>query len=269
MTAGLSVSPAASLAAPALRTIDLAVGYRSRRARRVVLDRLNLSLRPGELVCLLGPNGSGKSTLLRTLAGMQPPISGSLEIGGCDVRRLKEADLARRLAVVLTERPMVGALTAVDVVELGRYPHAGWFGRLSQRDHHVVDRALEAAGARHLAAVDFGRLSDGERQRIMIARALAQEPAVLVMDEPTAFLDVSSRIELMGLVRRIGSDQRLALVLSTHDLEPALRAADVVWLIMPDGQLCAGGPSELIADGCIEAAFSRSADFHPGMEAVR
>jgi iron complex transport system ATP-binding protein len=269
MTADLSASPAASMADPALRTLDLAVGYRSRRVRRVVLDRLNLSVRPGELVCLLGQNGTGKSTLLRTLAGMQPPMSGSVEIGGCDVRRLKEADLARRLAVVLTERPMVGALRSLDVVALGRYPYTGWFGRLSQRDRCVVHWAIEAAGARHLAALDFGRLSDGERQRIMIARALAQEPAVLVMDEPTAFLDVSSRIELMGLVRRIVSDERLALVLSTHDLEPALRAADVVWLIMPDGRIHAGAPGALIADGCIETAFSRSADSHPSVEAVR
>jgi iron complex transport system ATP-binding protein len=269
MTTALGVNPVASTLVPALRTIDLSVGYQLRRARSVLLDRLNLSLRPGELVCLLGPNGTGKSTLLRTLAGMQRPISGAVEIGGCDVRRMKEADLARRLAVVLTERPVVGALTALDVVELGRYPYAGWFGRLSRRDHVMVDRALEAAGARHLAALDFGKLSDGERQRIMIARALAQEPAVLVMDEPTAFLDVSSRIELMGLVRRIVSDERLALVLSTHDLEPALRAADVVWLIMPDGQLHTGAPSELIARGCIEAAFSRSADSHPSMGAVR
>jgi iron complex transport system ATP-binding protein len=254
---------------PALRTIDLAVGYQSRHARRVVLDRLNLSLRPGELVCLLGPNGSGKSTLLRTLAGMQPPMSGFVEIGGCDVRRMKEADLARRLAVVLTERPMVGALTGLDVVELGRYPYAGWFGRLSERDHLLVDRALEAAGAGHLATVDFGKLSDGERQRIMIARALAQEPAVLVMDEPSAFLDVSSRIELMALVRRIVQDERLAVVLSTHDLEPALRAADVVWLIMPGGRLLAGAATAVVAEGLVEAAFNHSRDFHPGLEAVR
>ena len=269
MTDGVSVNSAASMSDPALRTIDLAVGYRSRRARRVVLDRLNLSVRPGELVCLLGANGSGKSTLLRTLAGMQAPISGSVEIGGCDVRRLKEADLARRLAVVLTERPMIGALTSLDVVELGRYAYAGWFGRLSQRDRDVVQRAIEAAGARHLAALDFGKLSDGERQRIMIARALAQEPAVLVMDEPTAFLDVSSRIEVMALVRRIVRDERLALVLSTHDLEPALRAADVVWLIMPDGRLHVGTPNDMLADGRLDAAFNRSPDPPPSIEAVR
>jgi iron complex transport system ATP-binding protein len=240
---------------PALRTIDLSVGYRSRSVRSAVLENLNLSVRPGELVCLLGPNGIGKSTLLRTLARMQPPISGCIELGGCDLRRLHQVDLARRLGVVLTERPIVGALAAAHVVEFGRYPHSGWFGRLSERDHEVVRRAFAAVGARHLAACDYSTLSDGERQRILIARALAQEPLMLLLDEPTAFLDVPSRVELMGLLRRLAHDEHLAVVASTHDLELALRTADMLWLIMPDGRLYAGAPEDLVADGRIEEAF--------------
>ena len=250
-----TVSTAASRNNLALRTIDLSVGYRSRRVRRVVLDTLNVRVHPGELVCVLGPNGIGKSTLLRTLARMQPPMAGSIELGGCDLRRLNQMDLARCLGVVLTERLIVGALTAAHVVELGRYPHSGWFGRLSRRDHDVVRWAIDAVGARHLAARDYGKLSDGERQRIMIARALAQEPLLLVMDEPTAFLDVPSRVELMGLLRRLARDERVAIVASTHDLELALRTADTVWLIMPDGRLLAGAPEDIVAAGCVEEAF--------------
>ncbi len=268
MTGDLGTAGAFSISVPALRTIDLSVGYPSRRASRVVLRGLNLSLRAGELVCLLGPNGAGKSTLLRTLAGMQPPISGVVEIRGGDVRRMSEIDLARRLAVVLTETPAVGALTATGVVELGRYPYAGWFGRLSARDHDVVRRVIDAAGARHLAARDYSRLSDGERQRVMIARALAQEPTVLVLDEPTAFLDVSSRCEMMRLMRRLAHDQHLALVLSTHDLELALRTADTVWLIGPDGRLDAASPGEMVNDGRIDNAFNRSRDFEASVEVV-
>lgn len=245
----------ASTADLALRTIDLSVGYRSRRVRRVVLDNLNVRVHPGELVCLLGPNGIGKSTLLRTLAKMQPAMSGIIELGGCDLRRLNQMDLARRLGVVLTERLIVGALTAVHVVELGRYPHSGWFGRLSPRDREVVGWAIDAVRAQHLAAREYSKLSDGERQRIMIARALAQEPLMLLLDEPTAFLDVPSRLELMGLLRRLARDEHLAVVVSTHDLELALRTADTVWLIMPDGRLHAGAPEDIVVDGRVEEAF--------------
>jgi iron complex transport system ATP-binding protein len=251
----VSAARPASPADLALRTVDLSVGYRSRRAQRIVLDRLNVRVHPGELVCLLGPNGLGKSTLLRTLAKMQPAMSGRIELGGCDLRRLNPMDLARRLGVVLTERLTVSALTAAHVVELGRYPHSGWFGRLTPRDHEVVRWTIHAVGAEHLAVRDYNELSDGERQRILIARALAQEPLMLLLDEPTAFLDVPSRVQLMGLLRRLVRDERLAVVVSTHDLELALRTADTLWLIMRDGRLHAGAPKDMVLDGRIEEAF--------------
>src|SRR5262249_11763432 len=157
----------------------------------------------GELACVLGPNGIGKSTLLRTLAGMQPPLRGSVEVAGSDLHTLTGTELARRLAVVLTDRVDVRGLSVRRVVELGRYAYSDWRGRLGAQDRHAVDRALDAAGACHLAERDVGRLSDGERQRVMIARALAQQPQLLVLDEPTAFLDVPSRVELMSLLRRL------------------------------------------------------------------
>jgi iron complex transport system ATP-binding protein len=255
---------------PALRTRDLAVGYSTRRSRRAVLERVNLEARAGELVCLLGPNGIGKSTLLRTLARMQPPLWGTVELAGTDLRSITDAELARRLGVVLTERVMVEALGVRRIVELGRYPHSGWFGRITDRDRRAVDWAIDAVGASHLVERDFSRLSDGERQRVMIARALAQEPVLLVLDEPTAFLDVPSRVELMGLLRHLTRDTALAVVVSTHDLELALRTADLVWLVMPGGELMAGAPEDVVLAGGVAQAFEgRRIRFHPEERSFR
>jgi iron complex transport system ATP-binding protein len=247
----------------ALRTRDLAVGYRTRRARRAVLEHVSVAVDSGEFVCLLGPNGIGKSTLLRTIARMQPPLWGSVELGGADLRAVSHAELARRLGVVLTERVAVEALTVRQIVGLGRYPHSGWFGGLADRDRAVVDWAIDAVGVRHLAERDVSRLSDGERQRVMIARALAQEPLLLVLDEPTAFLDVPSRVELMGLLRRLTRDRPLAVVVSTHDLELALRTADTIWLVMPGGEVITGAPEDVVLSGAIGQAFEgRQIRFH-------
>jgi iron complex transport system ATP-binding protein len=247
----------------ALRTRDLAVGYRTRWMRRAVLERLNLEVHPGELVCLLGPNGIGKSTLLRTVARMQAPLGGAVELGGVDLQTITPSELARRVGVVLTERVAVEALLARRVVELGRYPHSGWFGRLTDHDRAVVAWAIDAVGAQHLATRDFSCLSDGERQRVMIARALAQEPVLLVLDEPTAFLDVPSRAELMGLLRQLTREGTLAVVVSTHDLELALRTADVVWLVMPGGDLVTGAPEDVVLSGAMAQAFEgRQVRFH-------
>lgn len=243
----------------ALRTRGLAVGYRTRRVPRVVLDGLNLSVRRGDLVCLLGANGTGKSTLLRTIARMQPPLAGSVELDAVDLASLSQVAVARRLGAVLTERVVVDALTARCLVEWGRYPHTGWFGDLTDRDHHIVAWAIDVVGARHLAERHVTQLSDGERQRVMIARALAQEPSVLVLDEPTAFLDMPSRMELMVLLRRLARVDVLAIVASTHDVDLALRLADAIWLVTATGEVLAGAPEDLVLSGAIAAAFDGGA----------
>lgn len=253
-----------------IRTIDLTVGYKSRRLRTVVLEKLNLAVRKGELVCLLGTNGTGKSTLLRTLARIQPQLSGSLEIDGKDLQKLTQLELAQKLGIVLTERPLVGALTARRLVELGRYPYWDWSGRMRDEDHEMVQWAIESVGAEQLASRDCMSLSDGERQRFMIARALAQEPSILLLDEPTAFLDVPARVEVMGLLRRLARQEQLAIVVSTHDLELALRMADTIWLVSPEKQVDVGSPEDLILAGNVEKAFqAENIQFHPEERAFR
>lgn len=238
-----------------LRTQELAVGYCTRRARRAVLERVNVSVAAGELVCLLGPNGIGKSTLLRTLAGMQPALAGHVELNGRDMRSLTSVEVARHLAVVLADRTVIDGLTSRRVIELGRYPHIGWFGHINGDDSRIVDAAIEAVGIRHVAHRDVGRLSDGERQRVMIARALAQQPSLLILDEPTAFLDLPSRVELMALLRDLTRSEHVAAIVSTHDLELAVRVADIVWLVMPGGELSSGAPEDVMLSGAIAEAF--------------
>lgn len=242
-------------ATAALRAHDLTVGYTARHSRRAVLERVNVGACRGEMVCLLGPNGIGKSTLLRTLAAMQPALAGRVDIDDQDTRTLTPGELAKRLAVVLTDRGVIDGLTARRVVELGRHPHSGWFGGLHGDDRAAVEAAMAALGISHLAGREISRLSDGERQRVMIARALAQQPSVLLLDEPTAFLDVPSRVDLMALLRDLTRREDVVVVVSTHDLELALRVADVVWVVMPGGELASGSPEDVMLSGAINDAF--------------
>lgn len=242
----------------ALRTCNLAVGYRRRQAICAVIERVSVTIRRGELVCLLGANGVGKTTLLRTIAAMQPPLAGRVEIGNDDVHAAGASELAKILAIVLTERGAIAGLTSRRVVELGRYPHTGWFGRLDTADQQIVDAAIHAVGIRHLADRDISQLSDGERQRVMIARALAQQPSVLILDEPTAFLDLPSRVELMTLLRDLSRREGVAVIVSSHDLELAVRVADVIWLLVPGGELATGAPEDVMLSGAIADAFEGS-----------
>ncbi|MHC5705264.1 ABC transporter ATP-binding protein [Streptomyces tirandamycinicus] len=243
-----------------LATRGLAVGYRTRAPRRrgagrAVLSGLDLRARAGELTVLLGPNGAGKSTLLRTLCGLLPPLDGRVLIGGGDLARTPPAALARRLAVVLTDRVDPGLLSVRELAGLGRHPHTGFTGRLTAADRAAVEWSLEAVGAGHLADRPAAELSDGERQRVLTARALAQEPEVVLLDEPTAFLDVPSRVALTVLLRDLARDRGLTVVVSTHDLELALRVADAVWLVDHDRRVHTGAPEDLIRSGAVAGAF--------------
>lgn len=247
-----------SSAPPLLRAEELAVGYlHSRSASRTVAGPLSLALWPGELVCLLGPNGAGKSTLLRTLAGLQPPLAGRLDVGGASLSSLSAADRARQLSIVLTERPEAGTLTVQELVRLGRHPHTNWLGGLTAHDHDRVRAALAATDTTAFAARPMGELSDGERQKVMLARALAQDTPIILLDEPTAHLDLPNRVALMRLLHQLARSTGKAILLSTHELDLALQAADRVWLLPATGELLTGTPEDLVLSGAFAAAFYR------------
>ena len=247
-----------------LKLEDLAIGYKTRRRETVVASGIDLSLAGGEFVCLLGANGAGKSTLLRTVAGMQPPLAGRVLIDGADMSRCDAQERAKLVSVVLTERTMAGLLTGRVMVSLGRYPHTGWFGALSPDDHRIVEEALRQTGAASFGERLVGELSDGERQRVMLARALAQQPKLLILDEITAFLDLPRRVEVMALLRGLARDSGRAVLISTHDLDLALRNADRVLLMGSDGALHDGAPEDLVLNGAFSDAFdSNGIDFDP------
>ncbi len=253
------------MAATILQTRGLCIGYAPKRRPRIeVAADLGVELLKGELVCLLGPNGAGKSTLMRTLAGLQKPLAGDVLLEGCDLHRLTERERARLLGLVLTEQVDVGNLSAYALVALGRYPYTGWDGRLAAADEKVVRWAIDAVGAKKLAGRSVGELSDGERQKVMIARALAQQPAVLLLDEPTAFLDLPRRVEIVQLLRRLAGASDRAVLLSTHDLDLALRCADRLWLLPPDGRLQTGAPEDLVLSGAFQQTFA-DVEFDPAV----
>lgn len=233
----------------------LDIGYRTRRANRVVARQITLSVGAGELACILGSNGTGKSTLMRTIAGMQRPLAGRICLAGRYLEDVSPRERARIVGVVLTERVTAGLLSSYALVGLGRQPYTGWRGKLKDHDHEVVLNAMQMAGAAELAHRFVSELSDGERQRVMLARALAQQPRVLILDEITAFLDLPRRVEMMALLRQLAHDSGCTILISTHDLDLALRYSDLIWLF-DKGTICAGAPEDLVLSGELSNVFS-------------
>ena len=246
---------------PALHTehltaTKLSIGYSHRGQETCVAEALDLALNAGEFICLLGPNGAGKSTLIRTLAGMQAPLSGSLKLQNQTFHSISPRERARMISVVLTEALPVGMMDAYSLVALGRHPYSGWLGGLKQNDKERIASAFKAVGAEGLEGRQIAELSDGERQKVSIARALAQEAQVMLLDEPTAFLDLPRRVELMTILRNLAHREQMGLLLSTHDLDLALRFADRLWMITTDGQLIQGYPEELAMSGEFARIFA-------------
>lgn len=244
---------------PLITTNDLTIGYKlGKHKEKKVHQHLSFSLRRGELTCLLGPNGAGKSTLLRTMAGSQKPLAGQLDINGHPVSSLSKKELSRQIGLVLTDRTMSGGLTVSDLVSLGRHPHTGFFGHLTPHDHDVIRQSLDSVGITHKSESYVAELSDGERQKVMIAKALAQECPILLLDEPTAFLDVVSRIEIMKLLHDLAAQKGKTILLSTHDLEQALLLGDRLWLLSKESGLHCGTTEDLIFSGEVDRYFSRN-----------
>lgn len=244
----------------AMEASSLSIGYPLGKGNgwKVVHPQVDFVLRCGELTSLIGLNGAGKSTLLRTICGFQPAVSGSVRIMGRDLSGFSSHELALTVGVVLTEKTNAGGLTVSELAALGRQPHTGFFGRLGEKDKAVVSAAMEAVGISRKAGSYVSELSDGERQRAMIAKALAQECPVIVLDEPTAFLDVASRIEIMSLLHSTARSQGKAILLSTHDIDNALMFSDRLLLLSSaDRPVVAGAPEDLVLDGSLGEFFGR------------
>ena len=236
-----------------VKLTDVSIGYRTRHGIRTVAAGITAAIKQGELTCLLGRNGVGKSTLLRTLAGFQPRLGGSISIMNRQIDDYSDRQLAQTLSVVLTERPDVQQMTAIELVAMGRSPYTGFWGRLDKDDKQVVAEAIAQVGIGDLAHRQVTTLSDGERQKVMIAKALAQQTPIIYLDEPTAFLDYPSKVDTLMLLRRISRESQKTVFLSTHDLELALQVADRLWLMMPGGQLHIGSPRRLADEGVLSA----------------
>lgn len=239
-----------------LETDHLVVGYPLAGSKcKAVCKPFSMKLYGGELVCLLGTNGAGKSTLLRTLAGSQKVLEGSIKISGIKPESITARELARKVAVVLTTPIAVPNLSVEELISLGRYSHTNYFGMMSAKDHALVESVIQAIKLEPLRHRKVDQLSDGERQKVMIARALAQEPELLLLDEPTAFLDLPRRVEILHLLRQVSRENNCAVLLSTHDLEVAMQLSDQIWLFTEDGTIQCGSPEDLILNGAFERAF--------------
>lgn len=240
-----------------LQLTHLAVGY----GRRMVLGDLSLELQPGELVILIGQNGSGKSTLLKTLCGQLQPLEGELLLTGKPLQKLSGNEIARRLSVVLTGRLRPELMTCEDMVATGRYPYTNRLGFLSETDKEKVREAMELAQVKELAGRDFEQISDGQRQRVLLARALCQEPEVILLDEPTSFLDIRHKLEFLHMLKEQAEQKQIGVLMSLHELDLARKFADRVICVKNHQVQNIGTPAEVLTDAYIEQLF----DMKPGM----
>lgn len=239
-------------------TLDnLSIGYRSKSATTTVAAGISATVEEGRLTCLIGENGIGKSTLLRTLAGFQASLGGHIYIKGKDMAQYSSKALSHEVSVVLTTKPDVMSMTVSEIVSLGRTPYTGFWGTLRDEDKTVVAESMRIVGIEHLASRLITTLSDGERQKMMIAKALAQQTPIIVLDEPTAYLDYPSKVEMMQLLLRLSREEGKTIFLSTHDLEIALQVADTLWIMTRRTPIAIGSPCELAANGSLSAFIDR------------
>ena len=236
----------------ALDIKELSIGYAVKGGNAVVASGINATLEKGELVVLVGRNGAGKSTLLRTLAAYNRPLGGTVIYDGTDVTSLSILQLARKMAVVLTDTSSLADMTVRELVSLGRTPYTNFLGLLGDADKEVVERSMQLMNVMPFAGRNIFALSDGERQKCMIAKALAQQTAVIMLDEPTAYLDYPSKVRLMQMLKHVAATEGKGIIVSTHDIDIALNLAHKVW-ILQDGRLIAGTVDDLSCSGALNA----------------
>lgn len=237
--------------------VSLEIGYTSGSKRKVLLPPLNAKASRGELISVIGRNGIGKSTLLRTLTGIQASLGGDIFYFGKNIREYSRIDLARIVGYISTEPVKVSNMSVYNLVALGRFPHTGWTGRIDSDNHNVIMDAIEKTGMQDFTSRYIYELSDGERQRAMIARILAQDTSVMIMDEPTAFLDIGNKYEILHLMHALSRESGKTIIFSTHDLQMAISQSDKIWLI-PGNGLEEGAPEDLLIKGSFEHLFETS-----------
>ncbi len=240
-----------------IRLVDLETGYANKNGVVVITRDINAVLYSGELTCLLGPNGAGKSTLLKTLTAFIPPVKGKIFIKDKALVEYTDPELAKLIGIVLTEKPNLENMTVEELISLGRSPYTGFWGRMDDTDRYIVAEAIEMVGIEELRSRRVNTLSDGERQKVMIAKALAQETPIVFLDEPTAFLDYPSKVEIMQLLQRLAKERGMTIFLSTHDMDMALQISDRVWLVDKKYGVAIGSPEDLAISGDLEKYFKR------------
>lgn len=241
------------------RTIELqqlVIGYQAKPDNKIVARYIDAEINEGELTCLLGANGVGKSTLLRTLSAFQEKLGGEIIIKGKPIRAYTDKQLAKVISVVLTEKCDIRNMSVTELIGLGRSPYTGFWGMLGKTDREEVAKAIALVKIEHLAQRMVYTLSDGERQKVMIAKALAQDTPIIYLDEPTAFLDFPSKVEMMKLLHQLSRETQKTIFLSTHDLELALQIADKIWLMDKRNGICIGTPEDLSLDGSLSRFFA-------------
>jgi iron complex transport system ATP-binding protein len=236
---------------------SLEIGYTTGKRKKVLLPPLNASAREGELIAIIGRNGIGKSTLLRTLAGLQKKLAGDVFYFGKNITEYSQSDLALKVGYISTEPVRVANMSVYDLVSIGRFPYTNWIGKIDAADHRIIMDSLELTSMSSLCHKYISQLSDGERQKAMIARILAQDTGLMIMDEPTAFLDIGSKYEILHLMHQLTRKSGKTIVFSTHDLQSAVSQSDKIWLILDD-QLKEGAPEDLMIEGAFDHLFESS-----------
>ena len=240
-----------------MSTKSLSIGYASGKRKTILAENLDLCIESSAVICLLGQNGIGKSTLLRTLSKMQPPLDGDILLEGESIYSIDRNELAKKIGLVLTERIPESNLTVYEMVALGRQPYTNWIGKMVEEDKELVRRALKGAQLEELADMRCDELSDGQLQRAMICRAVAQDTKLILLDEPTAHLDIQHKIETFQLLKKLAVELGRSILISTHEVQLATQMADVLWLMNTEG-ITSGSPEDLIREGRINELFDRN-----------